>query len=169
MFDPRPHHSLESCRSIYYYLFVVVCCKCGENKGDAEFYRRRTGARTGQYYTYCKECYKKRGRLYYQNHKEKQRTLSNRRRIQYRLTRRALMTQLKNKPCADCGKCYPPYVMDFDHHEDECKLGSISNLVNRNFISLKSLREEIGKCDVVCANCHRMRTFARMKKEPEIE
>jgi hypothetical protein len=62
--------------------------------------------------------------------------------------------------CADCGKSYPYYVMDFDHLEN--KQNIVSRLVFSN--SLSALEAEIAKCEVVCANCHRIRTFGRMEQ-----
>jgi DNA-directed RNA polymerase beta' subunit len=65
----------------------------------------------------------------------------------------------KNKPCADCGNEYPYYVMDFDHRESARKVRHIAHL--KDFSSEEKLRKEISKCDVVCSNCHRIRTFER--------
>ena len=59
----------------------------------------------------------------------------------------------KNKPCMDCGQQFPPCAMDFDHQE--IKLFHVSGGHKRSF---DDLRAEIAKCDVVCANCHRIRT-----------
>lgn len=63
----------------------------------------------------------------------------------------------KNKPCADCGVSYPAHVMDFDHVNGQ-KLSAVSRM--RSY-SWKRIEEEIAKCDVVCANCHRVRTYSR--------
>lgn len=71
---------------------------------------------------------------------------------------RATIQEYKNKPCKDCGQLYPYYVMDFDHLTD--KLYTISTLVNSG--SLEKALKEMEKCDVVCANCHRIRTNARV-------
>lgn len=59
-------------------------------------------------------------------------------------------------PCQDCGVKYPHYVMEFDHTGD--KKSNISELASRK-ASQKQLWEEISKCDVVCANCHKVRTW----------
>ena len=67
---------------------------------------------------------------------------------------REVIHEAKNRPCADCGIEYPPYVMDFDHRKG--KKYNVSLLTK--FSSEIKLREEIAKCDVVCANCHRERT-----------
>jgi hypothetical protein len=72
-----------------------------------------------------------------------------------------LVAEAKNKPCMDCGSRYPACVMDFDHRQGEDKYSSISKLVGNWMCSEKQLLEEIDKCDLVCANCHRIRTFDR--------
>ena len=54
---------------------------------------------------------------------------------------------------------YPSYVMDFDHRDPEIKNRTVSALPRLN--SWKKLLEETAKCDVVCANCHRVCTFQR--------
>lgn len=69
--------------------------------------------------------------------------------------------QLKeSNPCADCGKFYPYYVMDFDHRDPSTKFKGVSQLTSYGF---KKMKEEISKCDLVCANCHRERTHGKAK------
>lgn len=71
---------------------------------------------------------------------------------------KAVVQQAKDKPCADCKIKYPYYVMQFDHVRGT-KVGDISRMVaNRQ---LAKILEELPKCDVVCANCHAVRTFVR--------
>lgn len=77
-----------------------------------------------------------------------------------RRRRRAWMDDLKRKPCADCGEEYPPFVMDFDHRPDEEKLFAVSAAIPMG-LGERAILEEAAKCDVVCANCHRFRTFRR--------
>src|SRR4051812_6851725 len=71
-----------------------------------------------------------------------------------RTARREKLRELKNQPCEDCGISYPYYVMEFDHIRGIKKghLSLVSNFSDSEFL------EEILKCDVVCANCHRERT-----------
>jgi hypothetical protein len=66
----------------------------------------------------------------------------------------------KDVPCTDCGVKYPPYVMDFDHLPEYIKSAGVPRLVNMR--RPKSvIKAEIDKCEVVCANCHRLRTKER--------
>lgn len=71
---------------------------------------------------------------------------------------RAIIRAAKDKPCMDCGVAYPYYVMQFDHVVGDKKfnIGLIGPTSKRS-----TLLEEIAKCQVVCANCHAMRTHAR--------
>lgn len=70
--------------------------------------------------------------------------------------------ELKKKPCMDCGVLYPHYVMDFDHRDSTTKIDSINGMINFHSYSKKKILEEIEKCDLVCANCHRIRTYCRV-------
>ncbi len=63
-------------------------------------------------------------------------------------------------PCSDCGKRYPYYVMDFDHLKS--KEHNISFLMATGRIG--ALKKEIKKCEVVCANCHRLRSHKRLEQ-----
>jgi hypothetical protein len=62
-------------------------------------------------------------------------------------------------PCADCKVTYPYYVMDFDHLGDD-KVDNLADIVRRK-CSKKAVYAEIEKCELVCANCHRIRTHRR--------
>lgn len=63
------------------------------------------------------------------------------------------------RPCLDCGGSFPFYVMEYDHIGDD-KLDSVGSLANQ-CVSLERLQAEIAKCELVCANCHRERTWLR--------
>lgn len=138
------------------------CSKCGLTKSLSEFYRRKRTPRKGEYYDRCRECYKIRGRIYYHQNRERQLKLALKRKARYVLERKAFLAKFKNKPCKDCGKIYSPWIMDFDHRDGKTKIGSISNLIFRSLLKFDKIREEIEKCDLVCANCHRDRTYKRL-------
>lgn len=78
--------------------------------------------------------------------------------IDARKARRNKTDELKKVPCMDCKRKFPPYVMDFDHREGTDKVANVSLLVT---VSWPKMLEEIKKCDIVCANCHRIRTHDR--------
>lgn len=61
-------------------------------------------------------------------------------------------------PCLDCGEMYPYYVMQFDHRPGEGKSFNVSDAKGYSRLSIEN---EIAKCDLVCANCHSIRTHGR--------
>jgi transposase len=64
----------------------------------------------------------------------------------------------QERGCQDCKEMYPHYMLEFDHlHSKEF---GISQYKKRT-ISLEKVKQEIDKCEVVCANCHRIRTHVR--------
>lgn len=71
---------------------------------------------------------------------------------------RAKIEKLKASPCLDCGRRFPPECMDFDHRDGTIKRGTISQLLSHSWDQILS---EIAKCDLICANCHRIRTRRR--------
>jgi hypothetical protein len=73
---------------------------------------------------------------------------------------RRFLDAVKNYPCTDCGVRYHPFVMDLDHGSEEVKFKNVSALIK--YGSWTKLIEEILKCELVCSNCHRYRTFKRL-------
>ena len=67
-----------------------------------------------------------------------------------------LVALFKDQPCSDCGET-DPLVLEFDHIE--AKRFSVSQGIRDR--SWQSVMDEIAKCEVVCANCHRRRTARR--------
>lgn len=68
---------------------------------------------------------------------------------------------LSTHPCIDCGET-DIVVLEFDHIKDD-KINNISDGINRAW-SIKKLQDEINKCEVRCANCHRRITYNRRIK-----
>lgn len=140
------------------------CVLCAQVKPLAEFpLRNKTrSARHG----HCKQCKAVYQRSWYQRNRERHiRNVMLRRDRQRRLLQR-LVADAKARPCADCSVRYPPYVMDFDHVHGE-KLGNVSRMVGST-PSVATMMAEIAKCDVVCSNCHRQRTFSRKEKKENV-
>lgn len=79
-----------------------------------------------------------------------------------RSIRHVMEQQLKGQPCLDCGGVFAWECMDFDHvlgHKvlDIARLSTYA--MTRN--NLDRLHAEIAKCELICANCHRTRTWRR--------
>ena len=73
------------------------------------------------------------------------------------------LKEVKEKnPCMDCKISYPYYMMDFDHVRGK-KQANVAELINT--LSKKRIDAEIAKCEVVCSNCHRARTYLRKMRK----
>lgn len=150
-----------------------TCKNCGVDLPESSFYPKGPGKTLD---TWCKGCRSRRGREEYaaaRSPEQLQRLAERDARRQtaeargltgpkawssyQRDRRRAFLIALKDGPCADCGHRFPAVVMDFDHLRD--KRFVISSGVFTN--STEVLLAEVAKCDLVCANCHRVRTAKR--------
>lgn len=77
---------------------------------------------------------------------------------------KALVDELKATPCMDCGGQYQSEAMDWDHRPEESKLYEIGAMVGGRY-AWELIQTEIAKCDLVCANCHRVRTKHRLNND----
>ena len=133
-----------------------VCSACSLEKDVSDFNRKGRALQSK-----CKPCQRAYHRNYYQRNRsrfiEKNRRNKNRQRNRLR----AILWAVKENPCQDCGGSFHPWVMELDHRDGGTKEAAVSNLVSKGCTDARLL-EEIEKCDLVCANCHRMRTHRRM-------
>lgn len=74
----------------------------------------------------------------------------------YRRRRKEKLVQYFGNCCHDCGGTFPPFVYDFDHREPSKKSFNLGNYGNT--VSWEKTLVEAEKCDMVCSNCHRLRT-----------
>jgi hypothetical protein len=65
-------------------------------------------------------------------------------------------------PCKDCGATFPPYVMHWDHLPGHMKLDEVGSMVGSRRRDV--ILAELEKCELVCANCHVMRTVMRARR-----
>lgn len=68
---------------------------------------------------------------------------------------------LSKKSCIDCGNS-DIRVLEFDHVRGN-KLYEVSYMITKSY-RLSKIEEEISKCDIRCANCHRIITQERRLK-----
>src|SRR5262245_26672387 len=77
----------------------------------------------------------------------------------YRLRLTAWLRAFKDRPCMDCGGNFPPECMDWDHVRGH-KLFTVGTSTMNKTAAVK----EMAKCDLVCTNCHRIRTTRRLRE-----
>jgi len=121
-----------------------TCNECGESyPRTSEYFYANPSSKDGLY-SLCKQCKSS----YRKEHRR-----------QTRQTRQQVIREAKNKPCADCKNEYPFYVMDFDHIDPAQKVANVSQMVSQDY-PVQQILDEIAKCEVVCSNCHRIRTWS---------
>lgn len=133
---------------------MKTCSKCNVEKDGDEF--RWQNKLKGIKSPWCKSCFSE-----YEKEKwktSKSRRISNKEKREIRGDRNCefIWNFLLTNPCMDCGESNP-IVLDFDHKNPKEKFKNISDM-RRSAYSLEKIKEEIDKCEVVCANCHRIRT-----------
>lgn len=131
-------------------MLTKTCHKCKTTKSVNEFGRNKSRADGLQ--SQCKACKKATQKSWYERNKKAQAA----RRRKQKERGRAYIRSLKKSPCVDCDNTYPYYVMDFDHLGDKSFA-----LANVNGQSIETIKQELAKCELVCANCHRVRTHNR--------
>ena len=72
--------------------------------------------------------------------------------------RNYVLAYLKDHPCVDCGET-DPIVLEFDHLRDK-----VFNISEASKYGFDRIKEEIDKCEVRCANCHRRKTYLQFKR-----
>ena len=132
-----------------------VCARCGQLKPLNEYHNSRTGQ-----FTYCRDCRNEYDRRYY---KERGRAVRLARRRVWQDKARLWMADIKSGvPCVDCGQTFPVYVMHWDHLPEFQKVADVSVMVSSR--TREAVLEELKKCELVCANCHVMRTVNRARR-----
>ncbi len=112
-----------------------LCTTCNQEKLINEFYQKKDRKRGS---TQCKQCF------------------NNYCIVRWR-TRKIKALIYKGSSCVDCGLSYPqtPYsVFDFHHLDSNEKDVDWSKLRLRSW---DKVTEELDKCVLLCANCHRIR------------
>ena len=138
---------------------MKICSACSLEKTADEFNRKGSSLQSKG-----KLCQRAYHRLYYRRNRSRFIAKNRRNKNRQRGRLRAILWDVKQRSCQDCGGSFHPWVMELDHRDGTIKEAAVSNLVSKGCTDARLL-EEIGKCDVVCANCHRMRTYNRSYKK----
>lgn len=135
----------KNCSSSYkpYRFWQKFCCPKCRNAYNARLYRK-----SPEYIRWLKRKWQQKWRKQHPHYlgPKRQRLVD-------------IINNLKKKPCSDCHKRFSVCCMDFDHVKGK-KVESISVMVATGY-SEKKIKSELIKCELVCANCHRIRTFPK--------
>ncbi len=117
-----------------------TCARCKERKPVEDFYYKPSKA--GNSHSYCKRC------------------LNAYTTDRFRSRKKQGVEYLGGR-CADCGGIFPYYVYDF-HHRDPAQKDMQFNKLRR--YSWETIKRELDKCVLLCANCHRIRHWDRFSE-----
>lgn len=127
------------------------CSKCKQIKTQEEF--RIKNKKTGSRQSWCIECVKTYQRNKYKTNEIERNRIYKNRENGKNIRRAYIKTYLKENPCKNCGE-KDITVLEFHHIKD--KITEVSKLICLG--KLDMLKEEIKKCEVLCANCHKRKT-----------
>ena len=131
----------------------MICQACKECKPEEEFSFKSKAL--GKRHTHCRQCQQTYKRNHYERNKQEYKArsaLAKTRSI--KRNQRFILDYLAFHPCIRCGD--PDImVLEFDHLRDKIK--AVSQLA-LDGCSIQRIIDEIAKCEVLCASCHRRRT-----------
>lgn len=131
-----------------------LCYKCKKDKPLSEFHKNKT--KSDGVHSCCKQCQREYTRKHYEHNKQ---YYVDKARAYRNSLLEKVFEYLSDHPCVDCGEG-DLVVLEFDHI-DGSKEGNVLNLLRCS--SWDSVEQEISKCEVRCANCHRRRHAVEQK------
>ena len=114
-------------------------------------------ATTGKRHSRCRVCSRRVSQKHYQNNKAAYLERNQRNNpLQRNVNRKFVMQFLLEHACVKCGQS-DPVVLEFHHLNPATKTANVCDMVHFR-VSVARIRQEIAKCEVLCANCHQRHT-----------
>ena len=136
---------------------MKTCTKCKVEREVTEFAFR--DKELGKRHQICKSCNSGNGKAHYERYKDYYKKKARRQDLKARdEIQNKMLEFLSKQACADCFES-DPVVLEFDHVKEGKKKTVSAHMSGKS--SWNTILEEISKCEVVCANCHRRRTYLR--------
>jgi hypothetical protein len=131
----------------------MLCNKCHTEKPVDNFsYKDRD---KGLRKKICRNCHSLYRKQHYLQNKDKYIEKANKWNTkQKEVISKYLFAKLSKSQCLDCGE-NDIIVLEFDHINNK-KIGIAE--MYKNSYSLRAIEEELNKCEIRCANCHRRKT-----------
>ena len=138
---------------------MKICTVCKIKKGNQGFFYRNR--HTESLHSQCKDCYvinrRKTWNAHYHKYGSRYRARAvERTRIIKDKLRQQMLEYLSDKYCLRC-EISDPRVLEFDHINPKTKSYSIAHGI-ASTLSWKNIMTEIDKCQILCANCHKIKT-----------
>lgn len=133
------------------------CTKCGIEQGLDEYYKSSKNKIDGRQ-TACKTCTKKYDAERRSNPESKSRQVETNRNKR-KQNRQQLHDYLKDKSCIICNENRIP-CLQFDHRDPEIKNFNIADGIGQGY-GWSTILKEIDQCDILCANCHAIKTASQ--------
>jgi hypothetical protein len=133
---------------------MKICTKCKTDYPTPleDHFNKRAGSKDGLQHR-CKKCIAVLHKEHYELRTDYYLAKAKKRNYKIRVSNLQFMIDyLKENPCIDCGET-DPIVLEFDHRSDKTY-----NVSEMRTLSLETIKQEIQKCDVRCANCHKKKT-----------
>jgi hypothetical protein len=133
----------------------MVCNKCKVDKSETDFHwwNKDKGYRQ----TFCKECKKE---VNLQTRIKMGKDGKNKKEMKYKNEKRQKYYNfLANKSCVKCG-INDIRVLEFDHRDRSTKKHTVSQMLKNH--SWENILIEIEKCDILCSNCHKIKTSIQL-------
>lgn len=130
------------------------CSYCKQLKPESAFNWKHKHLKRA---SHCKICSRKQIRSHYKKNTSYYLKKAKKRNAKIKKQHEEFLAKyLKARACIDCGE-KDLVVLELDHRDPQQKKASISALMSDG-ASWEGIEEEIKKCDVRCANCHRRKT-----------
>lgn len=133
---------------------MKVCANCKLEKDFEDFYKRN--AKSGGRHSICILCWKEKQNKKYEDDDLRKKNIRSNSVKHRNLARQFVFDYYRSHPCIDCGE-KDPVVLELDHVRGN-KIAGIAVLTRSGGRSIEKIKEEIDKCEVRCANCHRRKT-----------
>lgn len=137
------------------------CTKCKKWKDEEEFSWKNKSE--GKRHSQCKECRRKADNKRYAEDIKRRESIKAVHKNQVNYIRKYVQDIKKQSKCTICGEDRW-YVLDFHHLQD--KSFTIANKISEG-CSLETMKSEIEKCIILCANCHRELHYKEKLKEQQ--
>jgi len=132
-----------------------ICNKC-KNELEIKFFQFKN-KKENKRHTICSICQKQyKNKWYKNNHKINKNKFIERTKKNKEKKQQKLYEYLKDKSCIDCGE-NNILTLEFDHINPKDKIGNIGRMASQG-LSWEKILYEINKCEIRCANCHRIKT-----------